>query len=594
MKGKESLKKCSFLLAFIMMFSLVFQFDAENVLASESEKVINILSFNDFHGALQESGKNVGAAKLIGELKKFKSENPNTVVVSGGDLFQGSPMSNLKEGQPVADMIKILGLKYSALGNHEFDWGRDKIPNWQEQGDFNFLAANLYDDSTNDTVSWVKPYAIEEVDGVKIGFIGLITPDTAIATKAENIQGLTFKDPVEIATQLSKKLKEEEKVDVVIALTHIGGKQSEDGSITGEVANLASVEGLDAIVSAHSHTKISGIVNDVPIVQGMNNGRAIAKLQISLNEDKTIKSIAPSVDVLYERADTLIEDAETKNMVDNYLLDLKPLLDEKIADLTVDLPHDRSKGLTELGEFVSKNLAEVAGTQICVMNGGGIRAPLSKGTLTMGDMYTVLPFDNTLVTMEIKGSDLKKVIENGIAPANYGWGQFYGLKVYYEPSKEFGDRILSMDLLDGTPVEMDKYYTLATNDMIYGGGDNYDFSGAINVKDTMVPLRDSLVEKFKTEGTLSHTYGNNLVEGPKPEEKPEEKPEVKPEVKPEAKPQVKPATKPSSNNKKKEGKLPQTGAARGNTDMLMLGFILVSSAAFIMIVSKKKDKNDVA
>lgn len=600
MKNSLKMKKISLAVAFCMIFSLVLQVNMNTVFAADSEKVINVLTFNDFHGSVQSAGKDSGAAKLVGEINKFKSENPNTIVVAGGDLFQGSAMSNLTYGAPVAEMLSLAGVKYSAVGNHEFDWGLDKFAGWEEKGNFSFLASNIYDKSTNAPVSWAKPYAIEEIDGVKIGFIGLTTPETATATAAANVATINFEDPVTVASGLAKKLKEEEKVNVVIALTHMASSQSGDGSITGEAVELTNVKGIDAVVSSHSHLKVCGKVNNIPVIQAMKNGRALAGLQIKMNADKTINSIEPSIDVLYERADTLVSDTNAENMVNRYNQELQPILGEKVAELQVDLPHNRENGLSPLGEFTSKYLAKIAGTEICIMNGGGIRDSLNKGTITMGDMYKIFPFDNTLVKMELKGSDLKKAIENGIAPADYGWGQFYGLKVYYDKDKEFGNRITYMETLNGEPIDMEKYYSVATNDFMFTGGDKYDFSGAINYVDTMIPLRDALVDEFKKEGTLTHTYTNALVQGPKPETKPEvkpeEKPEVKPETKPEVKPQVKPNTdkKPSNNKKTSSDKLPQTGQKHGTNDMVATGTGLIIIAGMIYAIGKKKNENDAA
>lgn len=162
---------------------------------------IDILTFNDFHGNVIESGKNPGMAKLVAYVREWESKNPNTIVVSGGDSYQGTAISNLTHGAPVTDMIKEMGVVASAVGNHEFDWGTDKIEVWAKDGGFDFLASNIYDKNTNEPVTWAKPYKIVEEGGIKIGFIGLAHPDTSTLTKEENIKGIEFRDPVETAKQ---------------------------------------------------------------------------------------------------------------------------------------------------------------------------------------------------------------------------------------------------------------------------------------------------------------------------------------------------------------------------------------------------------
>lgn len=567
------------LLAFTFVFSLVFQFNGKLVYAEESGlqyKQIDILSFNDFHGALEESGKNVGAAKLAGAIDEARKANPNSIVVCAGDAFQGSAMSNLTYGKPVTDVFNSIGIKYSALGNHEFDWGDEHLISWQQQGNFKFLASNVYDKRTGKPVEWAEPYAVQEIDGVKIGFVGLATPETAVKTKPENVKNYEFKDPSEAAQIWIDHLRNVEKADVVVALTHIGSIQSQDGVITGEAADLANnVKGLDAIISSHTHQKVSGKVNNVPIVQAMYNGRALGKLSIKVDKDNKVSSIEPSVDVLYERKD-LKENEEVKALIGKYTEELKPILNEKVADLLVDLPHDRREGVSPLGELTAKYMTMSVDAQIGLMNGGGIRAPLSKGEITMGHMYMIMPFDNTLVTMDLKGSDIKKNLEHGIANEKYGWVQFYGVRAYYDKEKPSGERISYMELLDRTPIEMDKYYKVVTNDFMADGGDEFDFSGGKNLLDTGKPIRDGMVEVMRKEGTIDYKALGLLVDGKKPETKPEIDPEVKPD-----------------NSGEDKEILPQTGSNFGTNEFITLG-VIITLLGGAMFVRSKKDREDAA
>src|SRR5665648_1208688 len=161
------------LLAFLLIISSVcFIFAAQ--------KEIVVLSINDFHGSLAPSGKNVGAAKLADAFKVEKAKNPEgTIIVAVGDSYQGSAMSNLLYGEPVSAVFKEIGIELSAVGNHEFDWGIDKITQWAEDGGLTFVCANIYDKQTNEPVGWAKPYVILDKAGVKVGLVGLATPETA-------------------------------------------------------------------------------------------------------------------------------------------------------------------------------------------------------------------------------------------------------------------------------------------------------------------------------------------------------------------------------------------------------------------------------
>lgn len=477
---------------------------------SEQYKKINILTINDLHGSIVESEINIGAAKLGEEVKRIQKEEKSTILVGGGDLYQGTAISNLLYGKPVSEVLKVMGMKYSAIGNHEFDWGIDKIKLWSES--INFLASNIIDKNTNKPVQWAKPYTIEEFEGVRVGFIGITTPESTYKTKTENIKNLEFKDPAVAASEWARYLKEEKNVDIVIVLSHLGGKQEADGTIIGELENLAKeAKYIDGIIGAHSHRYIAGFVNNIPIVQAGSNGRALGKLEVIIRPNGK-REIKPSYDELYKRTNSLKEDEEIKIIVHKYEEELNHILKEKIAYTDKDLTHKRSvNGVTMLGQFITKSMVESSGAQVGLINSGGIRRSLNKGIITVGDMWDIMPFDNNLVTMKLRGADLKRVMEHGIMNKNVGGIQFYGLKVCYDSTKEYGNRISSMNLLDGTKVEMDKEYTVATNDFVYYKGDNYDFSGAIDFKDSKETVRNVLIKEFKRIGEINFQYKDDTI-----------------------------------------------------------------------------------
>lgn len=490
--------------------------DAAKAAADMSNKV-TILSFNDFHGSVAQSGKNVGMVKFAGAVDAYKSENPDTIVVSGGDNFQGSSISNLTYGAPVNEFMKSIGVTASAVGNHEFDWGTDRIPNWAKDGGYDYLACNIYDKATGEPVTWAKPYKIVSAKGIKIAFIGFTTPETSFKTTPANVKNLEFKDPKSVAGEWIEKAKKD-GADVVIALTHLGSVQdAKTGAITGEAADLCSVKGFDAVISAHTHNPVSGKVNGVPVVQGYYNGRDIAVLTITLDKDKKVQSIETSLDKLYEKQDKLADDANVKGIYDKYNTKLQPILDEVVGKTSMELSHDRFKyaGTSPLGYWVCDIMRKNAKTQIGITNGGGLRCPIPKGDINMGKLYEVMPFDNTLYTMELKGSDLKRVIENGIMNDTIGWVQAAGIKVNYDAKKPAGSRIISMKLENGTKIDMNKYYTVVTNDFMATGGDNYNFAGAKNMKDTNVPIRNAMVDALKALNgkALNFVFDEPLVSG---------------------------------------------------------------------------------
>lgn len=477
-----------------------------------AEKEITILTINDYHGSLAPAGSNVGAAKLVDAIKTEKAKNPEgTIIVSAGDNYQGSAMSNMLQGEPVSEVFKEMGLELSAVGNHEFDWGIDKITKWAEEGELTFVVTNIYDIRTNEPVDWAEPFVIIEKMGIKVGFIGLATPETAYKTLKANVVNYEFRDPMEVITEWVPKVKDA-GADIIIALTHLGSFQDKEGNITGEAAALCEVDGVDGVISAHTHQRVSGLVSGKPLVQAYKNGRTVGKIVFTFDENNNLISSVPSLDHLYKRPDTLKDDANTLAIYMKYEEELGPVLGKVLGKTTVDLDHDRYAGPSLLGEWVCDIMRDKAGVQIAMTNGGGLRTNIPAGEITAGILYEVMPFDNTLYTMKLSGADIKANIEHGIMNEDIGWIQISGVRVTYNSGAEAGNRITSMVLEDGTVVELDKYYTVVTNDFMFTGGDKYNFENSKDGLDTFTPIRDAMMEAVEKAGVLSPKKQNWLSE----------------------------------------------------------------------------------
>ena len=494
--------------------------EEENSDSKSSNKVVEILSFNDFHGNVLESGKNIGAAKLTGIIKEYQkrdeaSDTYGVATVSGGDIYQGTAISNILAGEPVSKMLEEIGIVASAIGNHEYDWGSDKIKPWAEEAGFKFVAANLIDETTGVAPEYAEPYVMTNVDGINIAFIGIATPETLTSTKAENVVGLKFLDIVETIDQYSEVVRTE-GADMVVALTHSPALENSDGSITGEAAEIAkNAADVDAVVAAHNHKFVDGFVNnnntgkDVPVVQAGYNGRGLSVITFTFDENEEILDIEANTRQFYAESSTneFPIDKNVEETIAKYNEQLAPTLLTEVTELKFDLDHDRYAGVTPLGVTVAEAMRQEGGTQVAIANGGGIRAPLTKGTLTLGDMYTILPFDNNVVTMKVTGAKLKELIQHGINPDGFGWGQYSGLTVWYDSET---DEITSMRLSDGTKVEEDKYYTLTSIDFLMTGGDSYNFDGHIDPV-IIGEMRDIVINQW--ENGIDKLNYNLLIDG---------------------------------------------------------------------------------
>lgn len=502
-----------FLASFLILFLISTN---KNVFADDTFDV-NIVSFNDFHGSLLSNGdedKNIGAARLATAIKELVAENPdNTVVISAGDNYNGSAMSNLLYGKPVSEVFRNIGILASGVGNHEFDWGIDKIPTWSQDMDAPFITANIYDKDTNMPVEWAEPYVTKEINGVTFGFLGLTTTETTFKTSPVNISNLDFKNPTETAEIYVPKMKEE-GVDVVVLVTHIGTFQDEEtGVVTLEenAEGLPFIEGIDAIITAHSHQIVSGQINDIPIIQSYYYGRALGKLTFTFDEDKNLINLAQEVDLLSDRKFEIPEDPEILKILNRYAEEVSPVLNEVIGYNNRELSHDRYT-VSEVGKFTATVMRESAEADIAITNGGGLRSDLQEGEITASVLYTLIPFDNVLATYEMTGAQIREVFEHGIGNLEIGSIQFDGVTAVYIPDNPFGSRIVSLTLNNGEIVEDDKVYTVVTNDFMGAGGDGFtSFLEATLISETM-PIRDVLAEAIRSIGTLNFDGREVLIQ----------------------------------------------------------------------------------
>ncbi len=479
-------------------------------------KVISLLSVNDFHGNIVESGKNPGAARLAGYFKAQKAANPEgTIILSAGDMYQGTADSNLMYGVPVQAIMNYIGFDAMAMGNHEFDWGMGAINKWKSLTKFPFLAANIIDKKTGEVADFVEPYTIVERNGIKVGIIGIATPETMTKTKAEMVEPYIFKNPAETVSALVPKVKEA-GADIIVVLSHLGAMQdSKTKEITGEAADFAkAVNGVDAIITGHSHQTIQGRINGIPVVQAYYNGRSVAHIDLYLDAEKKVTRSEFFVDANVIKAP---EDEQMKGYLRFIGNELSPIKNVLLGKASSALNHDTAvTQVSPVGNFVADVMRKAAKADIAIQNGGGLRRDIPEGDITMGLMYELLPFDNTLFTFDLTGKQVKEAIEHGIILNNektFRSGQFSGLKVKYDSAKARGERIVEITLLDGSPLADDKVYKVVTNDFQATGGDEYVmFKEGKNTFDTNIPIRDVVVDEIKKLKVINPVEDDRLID----------------------------------------------------------------------------------
>lgn len=516
----------------LMIFSMFFTYIPQTVFAA-TPKTFDFVEVTDFHGYLQSDGKlsdgtaikqQIGGV-LAKQIKDIKAANPNTVILSGGDMFQGTPMSNVLKGQPVIDMMKNIDFDAMALGNHEYDWGIDSVIDTQnatlKNSTIPVLAANVYDKTTGKPVSYAKPYVIIKRDGVKIGIIGIVDnkefPDIIMPAY---IQNADFKDPVPVVNQLATDLRGQ-GAQIVIVLAHMGANQDKiTDAITGNLIDFAKqVKGVDAIFGGHTHTIITTKVNGIPVGVAGSYGNGFIDLKITLNADGTVTAgdMKYNNDIpLYQMANPVV-DAEVQAIVDKANKDVGPIFNEVIGQAAIDLTRAQSAqpyGDSILGNWAAEVTKDAVGSDFGFANNGGLRIDIPKGNITVGTIYQLMPFDNTIVTIKMTGAQIKTVLEQAVQDGGKGI-QVAGLSFKYDPSMPSMQRVFDMKKSDGSPIDMNTSYLVATNNFMGTGGDGFkgftDPDVAKSYIDTYKLVRDAFIDAVKNQKTVTAKIDNRIA-----------------------------------------------------------------------------------
>ncbi len=460
-------------------------------------KKIDILSVNDFHGNLKQEGSNPGAAKLAAYMTYYKNQNPDgTVIVNAGDAFQGTPMSNLLFGAPVVDMMNKIGFDSMTVGNHEFDWGIEKVLETMKGANFPIVAANIYQNGK--PVSWAKPTQMIEKDGLKIGIVGLATVETSEAAHKKFVGMLEFKNAAIIAQKYVDELRKQ-GADIVFINSHLPAEKSAENNISGELMDTAYlVNGADAFVGGHSHKIITAVVNDKAVVEANYNGRNFGHITLYFDPSKK-KVIHQTVEVVEVSKGTLDvkPNAEIAKMVDEQAAKLKPIFGVVIGKTTKGIVRDYNNE-SAMGNLTTDAMKATAKVQIAFTNAGGLRADIPAGDITVEQIFNVSPFDNTISTGAMTGKQIKALLEQS-AKSKVGMLQVSGLKWTYDSTKPEGKRVVSVSLADGTALVDGKSYTVATNDFLQVGGDAFTVFKEVKWTNTYILVRDAMMDLIKQQ-----------------------------------------------------------------------------------------------
>jgi len=483
---------------------------------------ITILSTNDFHGALEQVDKERdtdrpigGAAWVAATIARERATNPDgAIVVDAGDIYQGTALSNLTSGRATIDYMNAAGFDAAAIGNHDFDWGVPVLLDRIEQAEFPMLVANMREKKSGKPPTWAQPYVVVERSGVRVAVIGLITPDTPSTTLPANVEPYEFLDPAEAANALIPTIVPA-KADIAVVVCHHGGGMDRDGNLTGEVVEMSeAIVGEAAVVGGHTHQIMHGKVDGVPVVEAGASGRYLGRIDLVV--DRAARAVTESdVRVLTVYADSTAPDTTVATLVERYRAEVAPILDEVIGEAAVEI--DAARRECGMGNFIADAMREASGVSFAFQNPGGVRAPLDEGPITYSEIYRVMPFDNTIVTMELSGAEVITLLEEAA-----GDGSFLhvsGLRYSLDVSRPKGDRVTVAAITGGAPIIADTIYPVAVNNFMAQGGDSLPtIAKRAGSRETGILIRDAMAARIRGEtkagrAIASRAEGRIFIEG---------------------------------------------------------------------------------
>ncbi|MCF7925211.1 MAG: bifunctional metallophosphatase/5'-nucleotidase [Candidatus Izimaplasma sp.] len=429
---------------------------------------IDIYYINDLHGAILGNDDELGLAQIGNLILTKKAQNPDNVLfLGGGDLLQGSALSNYYTGGSTIELLNLMEMDAMVIGNHEFDWGLDTLLEYRDgsldngEADFPFLGANIFYQGTTDIPNLIDPYTIIEKGDKKIGIIGTIgdTLEQSIATR--RVEGYEFKNSVELIAYYSNYLRTEEDCDVIISLAH------ESGDINPNLIGLEGNERVDVIFNAHSHQKSTNLFGGIPQIQSGANGEVVGYVRVNFNEG--FISTYETTNLSSRNEPLLLEsNALITNQIEVYLAETDVIFNTPI------IVSGDYYSTYDLSDWLTKVMAQATLSDIAFHNYGGTRSSISDATtITKSTLYDVWPFDNIIKTVELEGSVINALIaSNQLA--------------YYTDHSTFDDTTL---------------YKVATNDYVFDKTTN-PFLNGTNIENTGIILRDMVEDELVLQSEL--------------------------------------------------------------------------------------------
>ncbi len=442
------------------------------IIEEDPDEFIDVYYINDFHGSILPANDQIGMSYIANFLVTKKEENPdNVIILAGGDILQGSALSNYYYGLSTINMMSEMYFDAFTLGNHEFDWGLEVVTDYfdgnAENGEANFplLGANVFIEGTSVNPDGIEPYTIVELNDLKIGIIGTMGYGLERSIATSKIEGYEFAEPVPIIEEYAYHLRTVENVDLVFVVSH------DTGDINTGVSALTGDYKVDAIFNAHNHANYAFTDLGIPVIQSGSNGEYVGHIRFIITDGVVSEVIVENLDV-YDSTLFNTPNTDVQDLIDTYSLETDALFNTPIIVSDEDL----SQG--DLTFWIAKLMRITTNSDIAFHNVGGTRTDIEDGEMiNLGLLYQVWPFDNFIKTTWLTGAQINSF--------KAGDGDFHDTDI------EFFD--------DET------YYKVATNDYVFDKI-TYPFVSGQYPVNTGLLLRDIAVAELELQYVLYTTF----------------------------------------------------------------------------------------
>lgn len=511
------------LLVGILLFTTYHHAFQTHFTASSNDLIhVQLLGINDLHGQLDQyqqlQGKKVGGAEyLASHLQAYQEKNPNTLLVHIGDMVGGSPpISSLFNDEPTIEFLNLLNVNIGTPGNHEFDRGVAEMKRLihggyhEKTGRFKgatakYISANVLDKKTGKTV--FPPYIIKQINGIKIGFIGVVTTDTNDFVLSNSRQEVVITDEVNAINKSAQQLKEQ-GVRSIVVLAHIAVNSDQNGGNPKEdLAEMAYKvdDEVDVMFGAHNHQYANTIVDDKLLVQAYSYGKAFSQVELGINK-RTEEITYKQAEIVPVEHESVKPDTKVMTLLQTYKDQLGTHAGKTIGTLPYKLTRKKNeRAESPLAQLVAEASRKEMQADIALVHHGGIRASLPKGDVTKKELYTAFPFEHHLVKIELTGKELYEVLEQQWSEKYDAALQTAGITVEWNELAPFGERIEEIKAESGEPIELTQTYTIALSNYLQEGGDGFSKFKSTKVLQKGPLVVDAVATHFEEVNLKSFT-----------------------------------------------------------------------------------------